>query len=92
VAVSGWGDVAERLVRLAASRPGSPVFGSNGHGWALEPPLGLDEFAEVETQLKVELPAEADDGGFRPLLDSGRPIWFTRWYRRWLDEADGLRS
>lgn len=32
----------------------------------------------------------ADGGGFRPPLDNGQPLRFTRWYRRWLDAADGL--
>ncbi|MER7129893.1 SMI1/KNR4 family protein [Streptosporangium saharense] len=30
----------------------------------------------------------ADDDGFRPLFDDGKPLGFTRWYRRWLDAAE----
>lgn len=58
MAASDWADVRERLARLAARPPGQAVFGANGHGWEIEPPLGADELAEVETQLRVELPSE----------------------------------
>ncbi|TYB44442.1 hypothetical protein FXF51_60245 [Nonomuraea sp. PA05] len=32
----------------------------------------------------------ADDGGFRPLVDEGGGrVGFARWYRRWLEAAEG---
>ncbi len=34
------------------------MFGSLGHRWALENPLGEDELAELEAQLRVRLPAQ----------------------------------
>ncbi len=32
----------------------------------------------------------AADGGFQPLDDhDGTPLGFARWYRRWLEQAEG---
>ncbi|MEU1882995.1 SMI1/KNR4 family protein [Streptosporangium sp. NPDC020072] len=63
-----WSDVRERLSRLAAARPARAVFGSEGHRWNLEPPLSTGELAELEKQLRVELPEE-----YRSfLLEAGR--------------------
>lgn len=53
-----WSDVRERLGRLATAPGAADVFGSAGHHWQLEPPLSTAELAEVETQLRVELPDE----------------------------------
>ncbi len=53
-----WSDVRERLSRLAAAPGSDAVFGSEGHGWKLEPPLEAEELAEVEAQLRIELPGE----------------------------------
>lgn len=58
VPASDWTDVRDRLAILAAAPDAHEVFGSCGHEWRLEAPLGSAELAEVETQLRVELPAE----------------------------------
>ncbi|MFB4285089.1 hypothetical protein ACBJ59_58180 [Nonomuraea sp. MTCD27] len=53
-----WADVSERLSRLATAPGADAVFGAGGHGWTLEPPLKADDPADLETQLRVELPGE----------------------------------
>jgi hypothetical protein len=55
---SDWSDIVGRLARLSAHPDAAAVFGSLGHRWEREPPLRADELAEVESQLRVELPAE----------------------------------
>ncbi|MFB9544377.1 SMI1/KNR4 family protein [Micromonospora sagamiensis] len=53
-----WSDVPSRLARLAADPRAGEVFGAGSHGFVLEPPLAVAELAELEAQLRVELPAE----------------------------------
>ncbi|GGL89508.1 hypothetical protein GCM10012279_03920 [Micromonospora yangpuensis] len=53
-----WSDVRERLARLAAAPAAGEVFGAGAHEWVVEPPLTPAELAEVESQLRVELPGE----------------------------------
>jgi len=53
-----WSDVPERVARLSAHAAASEVFGSQGHRWKLEPPMSAEELAELESQLRIELPAE----------------------------------
>jgi hypothetical protein len=65
---SDWSDVRDRLTRLAATPGAGDVFGSSSHCWKLEPPLGAEDLAEAETQLRVTLPGE-----YRSfLLEAGR--------------------
>ncbi|MFS1299756.1 SMI1/KNR4 family protein [Streptosporangium longisporum] len=90
---SDWSNVRERLAQLAAAPGAGVVFGSVSHGWTLEPPLGIDELAEVEAQLRTELPGE-----YRSfLLQAGRggagPAYglfpVRRVDGRWKWEGDG---
>ncbi|MEV4098218.1 SMI1/KNR4 family protein [Streptosporangium saharense] len=53
-----WSGVRERLSRLAAAPGAEAVFGSNKHKWVLEAPLSAEELADLEGQLRVELPEE----------------------------------
>jgi hypothetical protein len=85
--------VVERLERLAASPDAGKIFGSLGHKWRLEPPLSAAEVADVERQLRVELPGE-----YRSfLLEAGRggagPAYgifpLRRLDGRWQWEGDG---
>ncbi|SBT49800.1 SMI1/KNR4 family protein [Micromonospora auratinigra] len=55
---SHWSEVRERVARLAADPGADAVFGSDGHGWRIEPPLSLDELSEAEAQFRVRLPSE----------------------------------
>ncbi|WNM41851.1 SMI1/KNR4 family protein [Micromonospora halotolerans] len=55
---SDWSDVREQLDRLAAAPGVDAVFGSESHGWKLEPPLSADDLAEAEAQWRVRLPNE----------------------------------
>jgi hypothetical protein len=93
VTQSDWSDVRERLTRLAAAPSAGAVFGSVSHGWELEPPLGAEDLAEAETQLRIELPGE-----YRSfLLQAGRggagPVYGLFPVRcvdgRWQWEGDG---
>nr|WP_221473771.1 SMI1/KNR4 family protein [Planomonospora venezuelensis] len=43
---------------MSAAPGADAVFGSASHGWTLEPPLRADDLAEVEAQLRIELPSE----------------------------------
>jgi hypothetical protein len=92
---SDWSDIRERVSRLAAHPDAGRVFGTERHGWRLEPTLSVAELSALETQLRVELPGE-----YRSfLLEAGRAgagPWFGllplyrdggRW--RW---ADGGRT
>lgn len=90
---SDWADVRERLSRLAAAPGAGAVFGAPSHGWKLEPPLDAVDLADLETQLRVELPGEyrsfllqAGRGGAGPaygLFPVRRPKG------RWQWEGDG---
>ncbi|WP_190195170.1 SMI1/KNR4 family protein [Streptomyces minutiscleroticus] len=53
-----WAGVRDRIAALSALPRRGEVFGSLGHRWALENPLGEDELAELEAQLRVRLPAQ----------------------------------
>ncbi|MGK5518726.1 SMI1/KNR4 family protein [Micromonospora sp. URMC 107] len=53
-----WSDVPGRLARLAADPGAEGIFGARAHRWTLEPPLRAGELAELEGQLRVELPEE----------------------------------
>ncbi|MEV5767605.1 SMI1/KNR4 family protein [Micromonospora sp. NPDC052213] len=88
-----WSDVRGRLARLAAHPGGDKVFGAHAHRWTLEPPLRAEEMAELEGQLRVELPEE-----YRSfLLAAGRggagPTYglfpLRRVDGRWAWEGDG---
>ncbi|MEU2615190.1 SMI1/KNR4 family protein [Micromonospora sp. NPDC007271] len=56
--LSDWSDVPGRLASLSTHPNADTVFGANRHQWRSEPPLTMDELAELESQLGVELPAE----------------------------------
>lgn len=88
-----WADVRERLSRPAAASGVDTVFGAGSHGWTLEPPLEADALADVEAQLRIELPGE-----YRSfLLQAGRggagPAYglfpLRRVNGRWQWEGDG---
>ncbi|MGW0846462.1 SMI1/KNR4 family protein [Streptomyces sp. NPDC002787] len=53
-----WAGVRQRVVALRGERAAGEVFGSSGHGWALEEPLSEDALAELEAQVGVRLPEE----------------------------------
>jgi len=88
-----WSDVRERVERLAAEPEAGEVFGSVAHRWVLEPPLSGEEMAELEGQLRVELPGEyrsfllqAGRGGAGPAYG----LWpLRRVDERWRWEGDG---
>ncbi|MBL7628388.1 SMI1/KNR4 family protein [Frankia sp. CN6] len=88
-----WSDVRDLLARLAAEPSAEKIFGASGHQWLLEPPLTAAELAEVEAQVRVELPSE-----YRSfLLEAGRggagPAYglfpLRRVEGRWRWEGDG---
>lgn len=88
-----WSDVRERLARLSAHPDAGKVFGASAHRWALEPALSAGELAELEGELRVELPEE-----YRSfLLTAGRggagPAYglfpLRRVDGRWAWEGDG---
>ncbi|MCZ0978163.1 SMI1/KNR4 family protein [Streptomyces diastatochromogenes] len=53
-----WAGIRQRVEALKASPASNEVFGARGHRWVLEQPLGHDELAELEAQMKVTLPEE----------------------------------
>lgn len=63
MAHSDWSDIPPRLARLATLPDAAGVFGARWHGWRLDPPLTVDEVAELEEQTRVELPT-----GYRSFL------------------------
>ncbi|MGI5153151.1 SMI1/KNR4 family protein [Plantactinospora sp. CA-294935] len=87
-----WSGVRDRVAALSTT-PDAKVFGANGHGWLLDPPLRPAELAELEEQLGVRLPE--DYRGF--LLEVGRggagPFYglfpLRRVDGRWRWEGDG---
>ncbi|MEO3777196.1 SMI1/KNR4 family protein [Micromonospora sp. B11E3] len=88
-----WSDVRQRLARLAVTAATGEVFGAYAHEWQVEPPLTPAELAELEGQLRVELPGE-----YRSfLLQVGRggagPVYglfpVRRVDGRWKWEGDG---
>ncbi|MER7420897.1 SMI1/KNR4 family protein [Micromonospora peucetia] len=88
-----WSDVPGRLARLAAHPGAEGVFGADAHRWTLEPPLHAAELAELEGQLRVELPEEyrsflltAGRGGAGPAYGLFPP---HRVDGRWAWEGDG---
>jgi hypothetical protein len=93
VIIPDWTDVRDRLAALSAHPDSGSVFGADGHGWRLEPPVTGIELVELESQLGVELPAE-----YRAfLLQAGRggagPAYglfpLHRVEGRWRWEGDG---
>ncbi|MEU3788671.1 hypothetical protein AB0F07_02555 [Streptomyces fructofermentans] len=54
-AMTDWTGVRERVPALAASPSGDEVFGSSGHGFALDAPLTAAEAADLEAWSGVEL-------------------------------------
>ncbi|WP_204030783.1 hypothetical protein [Sinosporangium siamense] len=88
-----WSDVRERLVRLTADPGADAVFGSACHRWTLQPPLGAGDLAQIEAQLRTELPGEyqsflqqAGAGGAGPAYGLF-PV--RRVNGRWQWEGDG---
>ncbi|MER5638053.1 SMI1/KNR4 family protein [Kitasatospora sp. NPDC002227] len=55
---STWLGIRERVQSLGADARSSRVFGSVGHGFVLDDPLGAAELADLEARLGVELPEE----------------------------------
>jgi hypothetical protein len=53
-----WVGIRERVEAVGASLGSREVFGALGHKWVLEEPLSPDELAELEAQMKVQLPEE----------------------------------
>ncbi|MFK0047477.1 SMI1/KNR4 family protein [Streptomyces sp. NPDC090741] len=51
-----WNGVRQRVAALVTQPSSGKVFGSLGHGWALEDPLTDDALAELEAQVGVGLP------------------------------------
>jgi hypothetical protein len=58
VSSTDWSGVADRVARLREHPRRHDVFGSDGHGFALAPPLTVAELAELETWLGVSLPGD----------------------------------
>ncbi len=48
----------KRIVELSALPASQRVFGTLGHRWVLEDPLGEDELVELEAQIGVRLPPD----------------------------------
>jgi hypothetical protein len=88
-----WSDVRDRLARLAAMPGADDAWDAETPGSILEPPLTADELAELEAQLRVELPGEyrsfllqAGSGGAGP----GYGLFPVRRVDgRWRWEGDG---
>ncbi|QDY79361.1 SMI1/KNR4 family protein [Streptomyces qinzhouensis] len=51
-----WNGVRQRVAALGTRPSSGEMFGSLGHGWALEDPLTDDDLAELEAQIGVRLP------------------------------------
>ncbi|MFY1691043.1 SMI1/KNR4 family protein [Plantactinospora sp. WMMB782] len=62
-----WSGVRDQVTALAGT-PDGRVFGADGHGFRLEPPLDPSELAQLEEQLGVQLPGDYR----RFLLEVGR--------------------
>ena len=88
-----WAGVRERVRALAESASGRKVFGSIGHGFALDDPLTPDEVDALEAQIGVALPdeyrtflLEVGAGGAGPYYG----IYPARCQDRWCWEGDGV--
>lgn len=57
-AMTDWARVRERVLALAGVSSSDKVFGSMGHGFALDAPLTAAEVADLEAWLGVELPED----------------------------------
>ncbi|WP_031069681.1 SMI1/KNR4 family protein [Streptomyces sp. NRRL WC-3742] len=51
-----WSGVRERVLALRKAPGAAKVFGANGHGFRLDPPLSEAEVAEAERQFGVSFP------------------------------------
>jgi hypothetical protein len=93
MANTDWSDVGGRLARLSTHPEADKVFGANGHQWQLEPPLSLEELAELESQLQVPLPDEYRDFLLQVSRGGAGPTYglfpLRRIGGRWRWEGDG---
>ncbi|MYW11919.1 SMI1/KNR4 family protein [Streptomyces sp. SID2563] len=88
-----WAGVRKRIVGLSMLPASQKVFGSLGHRWRLEDPLGEGDIVELESQIGVRLPSEYRD--FLAMVAAGGagpsygvfPV--RRVQGRWRWEGDG---
>ncbi|MFD8317415.1 SMI1/KNR4 family protein [Kitasatospora purpeofusca] len=58
MSIGSWAGVREQIQELAKAPGATAVFGSRGHGFALEDPLGEGEVDQLEAQLGIRLPED----------------------------------